>query len=79
MDVSELYQGGQPVDKDDLQLEINLWELATGQLPTDKQIEAMAKDLVAKAKKELSPPHGDASTLSLTRSAHRRLSSLKRA
>lgn len=79
MDVSELYQGRQPVDKDDLQLEIDKWELDTGQLPTNEEIEAMAKELVAKAGRELDTPKHDSPALCLTKKPNRRSSSLKRA
>lgn len=79
MDVAKLYQGRQPVDKDDLQIEIDLWERDTGQLPTNAQIEKMAKDLVAKGKGELNAPKHDSPTLSLTRSRNRKSSSLKSA
>lgn len=79
MDVSDLYQGVQPVDKDDLQLEIEKWELHTGQLPTNEEIEAMAKKLVAEAGSELDSPKHDSPTLFLTQKRDRRSSSLKRA
>ena len=79
MDVAQLYQGRQPVDKDDLQIEIDLWERDTGQLPTNAQIEKMAKDLVAKGKRELDTPKHDSPMLSLTRSTNRKSSSLKSA
>ena len=79
MDVAQLYQGAQPVDKDLLQIEIDLWELHTGQIPTNEQIEIMAKELVAGAKQELDQSKHDSPTLSLTGSKIRRSSSLKRA